>query len=62
MQYIFLKNSTKEKRTVITRGLILVIDFLKNLKNFTCALKITPVLNNFVKLVDKFNNEKNNCL
>lgn len=57
-----LKNSTKENLIVITSGFIQNIDFLKNLKNLTCFLSITPVLKSFIKVVFKFNKEKNSCL
>lgn len=62
MAYNFLKKETKLNLITITSGLMLNIDFLKNLKWRTCPFKITPVLNNFVKDVGKSKSEKNNCL
>lgn len=60
--YIFLKKSTKEYLTTMTKGLILNIDFLKNLKKFICFFKITPAENNLTKLKFKLKSEKKSCL
>jgi hypothetical protein len=57
-----LKKSTNEYLITITNGLILKIDFLKNLKKFVCFFKITPVENNLTKLKPELNKEKKSCL
>jgi hypothetical protein len=46
----------------MTNGLILKMDFLKNLKKFVCFLRITPVEKSFTKSKLKLNKEKKSCL
>jgi hypothetical protein len=57
-----LKKSTNEYLITITKGLILNIDFLKNLKKFICFFNITPVENSLTKLKLELNKEKKSCL